>query len=343
MGGKRILAQTAPTIYLVTGADGFIGREICAVLRARNYRVRGLIHGRGRPVPLPEGVETVRGDVLEPDSLSALFADLDSETSVLIHTAAVISVKKRDRLAERTNVEGTKNMLAACKSYGVRRFIHLSSVDALPFPKDGSIIKEPAHFTPEALPTSYGRSKAAGSQLVLDAMQEGLDAVLLMPSCVIGPGDYRSGFVSFMLRLYLSGLPRLSIDGGYEFVDVRDVALAAVSAAEGAGSGCYLLSGGYESVTLVFDTLAAYTGRKKTLCTLPLFVLYPLAPLVSAGFRLLGRQPPLSIPAVQLLGAHPAYDHSRAARALGFSPRPTAESVVDAAKFILQSSGGKKA
>ncbi len=288
---------------------------------------------------MPSGVEIARGDLLSPDTLSDFFAG-DAE-KIVIHAAAAISVRRRDAAIERINVEGTKNILAACRQYGIQRLIHFSSVDALPFRSDGSPAGEPDRFFPERLPTSYGRSKAEASQLVLDAMKDGLEAVLLMPACVIGPGDYRKGFVSIMLGLYLRGLPRLSVRGGYEFVDVRDVAAAAITAARGAGSGCYLLSGGYANMTFVLDTMAEKTGRKKTLLTLPLWVLYPLAPLMSAGYLLAGRQPPLTVFAVRLLGARPNYDAGRARRELDFSPRPLSDTIADTVDFMQRTSGGE--
>ncbi|MDO4573146.1 MAG: NAD-dependent epimerase/dehydratase family protein [Clostridia bacterium] len=330
------------SVYIVTGADGFIGREICARLCAAGARVRGLIHGRGPAVPLPAGLERVSGDLLVPETLEALFAGLQQSSAIVIHTAARISVLRRDKNVERTNIEGTRNLLAACRRHGVKRFVYFSSVDALPFRSDGAPIAEPEFFEPARLRTSYGRSKAMASNLVLKAMAEGLDAALLLPSCVIGPGDYRGGFVTSMLRLYLRGLPRLSVRGGYAFADVRDVAAAAVAAAQGSGRGCYILSGGYGSVTEVFDTMAALLGRRPTRLALPLWTMYPLAPLVSLACRLAGRQPPLTLEALRLLAAHPSYEHARAARDLGFSPRPFRTSVADAVKFIQALSGGKK-
>ncbi len=171
--------------------------------------------------------------------------------------------------------------------------MHFASVDALPPRADGERIAEPDRFLPERLATSYGRSKAAGAQLVLDAAAEGLDCVVLLPSAIVGPGDYRNGFITQMIGLYLSGLPRLSVRGGYEFVDVRDVASAAIAAAKRSGCGdVYILSNRYADVTSVFDTVAECAGRKRTLCTLPDWALYPLLPFVSAACRVSGKSRP---------------------------------------------------
>ena len=100
---KKTLLKTKPapypadrdkTQYIITGADGFIGREISSQLREQGYPVRGLVLGRGPFVPMPDGVELVTGDVLEPGSLDVLFSGIDPKSSVIIHTAGVISVRK---------------------------------------------------------------------------------------------------------------------------------------------------------------------------------------------------------------------------------------------------------
>ena len=216
------------------------------------------------------------------------------------------------------------------------RFIHFASVDALQPSADGSVISEPERFSPDGLPTSYGRSKAVAAQCVLDAVSEGMNCVLLMPSAVIGPGDYRKGFITQMLSMYLSGLPSVSVDGGYEFVDVRDVASAAISASKkGIKGDCYILSNRYSDITDIFNILAAYINRRPTRRTLPLFVLFLIAPFVSIAYRIVGREPPLTIDAVRLMRIHPAYCHDKASRELGFSPRSLEKSLTDAAAFIL--------
>jgi dihydroflavonol-4-reductase len=262
---------------------------------------------------------------------------------VLIHSAALISLQKRNKMCERVNLEGARNILDACKKYGVRRLVYFSSVDALPPVPDGTVLFEPDSFSPELLPTAYGRSKAAAAQLVLDAAARGLDCALLLPSAVIGPGDYKKGFITQILGMYVRGLPRLSVAGGYEFVDVRDVAAAAIEACKKRGRGdLYILSNRYADFTYVFDTLAKTLGRKPTRYTLPLWILYPLIPLVAAAYRIARREPPMTFGAVRLMRAHPAYSHEKAARELGFSPRPLEETLKDTAGFLLERRGGAR-
>jgi dihydroflavonol-4-reductase len=320
-------------VYLVTGADGFIGREICRQLIEKGCRVRGLLEEkqRGR-VPMPVGVALFYGDIRKPESLEPFFEGTQGQKILVIHTAAVISVRKRDAYCERVNVEGTGHILTLAERYHVARFVHFASVDALNPPSDGTKVTDPTVFSPEGLPTSYGRSKAKAAQMVLNSP---IKSVVLLPACVVGPGDYRRGFVTQMLGMYLRGLPKISVEGGYEFVDVRDVAAAAVRAAkEEQATGCYLISNAYASVTEVFNLLSRYMGWKSIQKTLPLSVLYPLVPLVEAIWGIAGKEPPLSVPAILLMRTHPAYCHERAEKELGFLPRSMESSIQDAAAFI---------
>ena len=328
------------SVCIITGADGFVGRELAARLTAEGFTVRGLIESAPPAAPLPESVALTVGDVRDPESLEPLFLGIDPRRTVVIHTAALISVYTHDKEAERTNIDGTKNIVAACKKHGVPRLIHFSSVDALQAPRDGEISVEPERFTPDGLPTSYGRSKAEASQYVLDAADDSFSAVLLLPSCVIGPGDYRCGFMCSTMysAVRLPACP--STAGGYEFADVRDIASAAINAVRGSGDGAYILSAGYGSVASVFETIAALMHRKPSKVVLPLFLLYIFAVPMALVYRTAGRRSPLSVNAVKLLASHPAYSHERAARDLAFLPRPIMDSVRDEALFIKNLSGG---
>jgi dihydroflavonol-4-reductase len=277
----------------------------------------------------------VIGDVLDPASLDALFEGVKPGSAVLIHSAAVISLLRNNTNCELVNLTGTENIIAACKKHGAR-LVYFSSVDAL-IPAEEGETSEPECYYSEKLFASYGRSKAAGAQRVLDAAKEGLDCAMLLPSAVIGPGDYRNGFLTQMVRIYLAIHPRLSITGGYDFVDVRDVAAAAITASQKTGHGeSYILSNTFASVTHLFNTLAAHTGRKPVRFTLPLGVLYLLVPFIGAVCYIAGKEPPLTPEAIRLMRAHPAYCHNKATRELGFHPRPFEQTVADTASFILE-------
>ena len=317
--------------FIVTGADGFVGREICAQLLRQGCYVRGLLGpDRKTSVPLPSGLVTLCGDVLDRASLEPLFSGMDG--CIVIHTAAVISVQRHDRYCERVNTKGVANLVDACRAHNVKKLVHFGSVDALHPPEDGSACAEPVRFSSSGLPTSYGRSKAEGANLVLDS---GLDCAVVLPACIVGPGDYRGGFVSRSMKTYLRGMPPVSIEGGYNFVDVRDVASAAISASlEPTATGCFILSGAYENMTKVYDLLATLVHRRSTVYTMPLWTLYGAAPIMTGISRIKGEQPVLTIEAINLMASSANFSNARAKEILGFSPRKVSQSILDEGRFL---------
>ena len=329
-------------IYIVTGASGYLGRSICEYLLDRGAHVRALIHTEQSVPHVSERAEMFFGNILIPQSLDALFAGTEGLAVFFIHAAALVSVQTHDSEAYRVNVEGTKNVLRACREHGVQKLVYVSSVDALnPAAYDG-LVTEPARFLLPDAETDYARSKADASNLVLDAAREGLNASLVLPSCILGPGDLKGGFTSLMIRIYLAGIPPVSIAGGYDFVDVRDAASASVAALCSPAGESYILAGGYGTVTEVFDELAAYTHRRKTMMTLPVGILYPILPVMALYGRIRHRRAPLTRNAIRLLASHIVYDHGKAARELGFSPRPLSETVSDTAAFIKEQKRAQK-
>ena len=162
-----------------------------------------------------------------------------------------------------------------------------------------------------------------------------MNCTILYPSAIAGPGDPRNGFITQMIRIYLKLRPRLSVKGGYDFVDVRDVAEAALNSVD-APSHDYILANEYATVSDVFNMVAAHIGKKPVAAELPLWALYPLAAAGGAVFALRRREPPITSEAVRLMGTRPLYDHSRAGRELGFLPRPLSETFCDMADYIAK-------
>ncbi len=317
--------------YIVTGAEGFLGRHILSLLTEASADITALKEKKKSAAPDLPGVTYLVGDICSGAVIEALFAKADSET-VVIHTAGHISVRKHCRRSFRVNTEGTERILNACRLYGVKKLVHIASVDAL-LPESGTVA-EPEHFSPELLPTAYGKSKAIAAQAVMDAMKDGLSAAMLFPSAIIGPEDYRGGFISQMLNFYRIGPKRIAFRGGYEFVDVRDVAQAAVKAAQSEVCGPFIVSNAYASVKDVYNTLAEEFGYPKVKWELSLTFLKLLSPLLVLAYRLVGKEPPLSLAAVDLLKKHPTYTHERAERLLGFSPRLLKDSILDTYHWI---------
>lgn len=309
----------------ITGASGHIGANLIRALIQRGDHVRALVH---RDVRGLDGLdfERVPGDVRDPDAVSRAVKG----SEIVYHLAARISILDRDDQVHGINVEGVRNMTEACMRHGVRRLVHFSSIHAFsPDPVDGVVDERRALVDDPRLPP-YDRSKAAGQRVVLDAVGRGLDAVILHPAAVLGPHDYapsRMGRV--LLKLGQGRMPGL-VEGGFSWVDVRDIVSAALAAPERGRKGeNYLLSGHWLSVRELGKLAQEITGVRPPLFSSPMWLARLIAPAAGAAAAALDVEPLFTSAALHALRNHRRTSHAKAQAELGFVPRPTRETVAD--------------
>jgi nucleoside-diphosphate-sugar epimerase len=209
---------------LVTGASGFLGGALCAELQRRGHRVAALVRRSGSE---PRGTEAISGDITEPTTLARALSD--ARPDCVVHLAAEIAAQRNAAKIERANVGGTRALLGACADHGSPRFVFASTVvtgDA-----HGELLTEQSRLPVQ---TAYGRSKQEGERLVRES---GLEAVILRPSHVYGPGGWYAS--EFIKRLRQPG--RFAVigrgDNLWDVVHVDDVALGFAEAAERAPAG----------------------------------------------------------------------------------------------------------
>lgn len=330
-------AHPPPSLRLghtvVTGATGHVGNVLVRALRERGLPVRVVVRPRADLRPLHGlGVEAVHGDITEAASLERAFAGAD----VVFHAAGLVSITAgREAALAAINVEGTGNVVAACRKAGVRRLVYVSSVHALPEPPPGGTLDESAGFHPHRAFGPYGQSKAAASRLVQEATRDGLDAVLVLPTGCVGPFDYRLSEVGQLVGLAGRGVLPVVLQGGYDWVDVRDVALGAIAAAERAPRGeAYLLSAGHLSAMELCAAVASAAGVRPPRAALPLWLARGLAYGGYAWERVTGRRALLTPYAVHTIAKDFDISTEKARRDLGFAPRPLATSLADAWRWL---------
>lgn len=217
------------TTVLVTGGTGFLGAYIIDELVQQGYTVRALRRNSSKlPFFIPQTtwdkVEWVEGDILDVVSLQDALEGVDA----VIHSAAVVSFAKEDRRQMyQVNVDGTANVMNMALEAGVKRVVHISSVAALGRTADGGMVDEDKKWEDTKINTHYAKSKYRGELEVWRAMGEGLPAVILNPSTILGYGDWHSSSSAIFRNMY-NGFPWYS-PGINGFVAVRDVARATVA------------------------------------------------------------------------------------------------------------------
>ncbi|MEW6031705.1 MAG: SDR family oxidoreductase [Bacillota bacterium] len=317
----------------MTGATGHIGNCLVRELVARGRKVRCLVLPSDSLRPL-EGlaVEVVRGDVRDREVVDRACRGAE----FVYHLASVIALSRgRPGLLDEVNVGGTRNVVEACRQAGVRRLVYTSSVHALVEPPRGTVIDESLPFDPERIPFEYGRSKARATLEVLAAARAGLDAVVVCPTGVIGPYDFGpSEMGQFFLAFARRQMPAY-VDGGYDFVDVRDVAAGHIAAAERGRSGeVYLLSGEQITVRELMVLLGALTGAPVPRLRAPAWLADAVAPLAVLYGRLTRSRAIFTPDSLSYLRSNSATSSAKARRELGFSPRPVRESVAEAVEWF---------
>ena len=327
--------------YLVTGATGFLGRAVVEELVRRRAQVYALVlHNDPYIDLLPKEVHTDIGDVCDKSSLADFFAGADSRTCV-IHCAGIVSVASRPgpRLYQ-VNVGGTWKVLRQCMEHGVGKMLYVSSVHAIPEKPKGCIITEDCEFSPGLVDGDYAKSKATATDLVFDAAERGLNASIVFPSGIIGPGDLQGGSFTSMAKSFLAGKLPLAVRGGYDFVDVRDVATGILACSESGEPGKgYILSGHYVTIRRMLQVIGTAAKRRYRPICLPLGLAKLAAPYYERR-SLKDRKPLFFTPhSVSVLASNGQFSHAAATKCFAYQPRPTEETLLDMTAWLLEQKG----
>jgi dihydroflavonol-4-reductase len=243
---------------------------------------------------------------------------------VVYHLAAVITLQyRRDDQAVEVNVRGTRNVVESCLACGVRRLVHFSSIHAFSaFPADAVVDEtRPRCGGPESL--VYDRSKAAGEEEVLRGVAKGLDAVIINPTGVLGPHDYKRSLMGqVLLDLYRGRLP-VFVQGGFNWVDARDVCLGAMAAERLGRTGeRYILGGHYLTNQDLAREIQEVTGARPPRMHVPIWLARLGLPFAAGYSRITGTTPRFTRASLHALAHHQKVSHEKAVRELAYEPRP---------------------
>jgi dihydroflavonol-4-reductase len=316
-------------MIVVTGATGHIGNVLVRRLVEEGKDVRALVPPFEDASPI-EGlpVEVRQGDVRDLDSLVEAFQGAD----VVYHLAGMISIMPgEDPRLYQVNVLGTKNVVEACMRTGVRRLVYVSSIHALKEPPKGTVVDESCPFDPDSVLGYYARTKALATLEVLKGVESGLDAVVVCPTGVVGPYDYRISEVGAMILRFLKRKLAAYVEGAYDFVDVRDVAEGLLLASEyGQRGETYILSGEQITVREMLEVLEKASGVRAPSLKIPKSISRTVGKLAQIYHRLTRTTPIFTSYSIEVLDSNSLVSHEKASRELGFAPRPVRESIADA-------------
>jgi dihydroflavonol-4-reductase len=312
---------------LVTGASGHVGVNLVKALLSRGRRVRALIHNSSYSLNEVD-VETVRGDVSDLGSILRACENV----SIVYHLAGRISIGQDSwSTLEKINVTGTHNVVEACLRSGINRLIYFSSIHALmqepyhvPVDEYRPLVKSKHH-------PCYDRSKAAGVEEICQGIKQGLDTVILYPTAIIGPYDFGSSYFGDAILAMANGkLPAL-VDGGFDMVDVRDVAEGAVMAAEKAPPGSkYLLSGHWITIQEMAAMISNIIGVHYPRFVCPLLLASGISPVAENVARFMHRRPLFTRESMRALRCCNHYvSHEKATGELGYNPREFRKTLED--------------
>lgn len=317
-------------LYLVTGGTGHLGSEVIHQLTAGQLgHVRALVLP-GDDSPLPQEVEKIRGDITDKASMKEFFDRKGYDSVTLIHNAAMITIEsKKNQLMKKVNIQGVRNVCEMALEYGVERMVHVSSVHAIPENGANGLITETQNFDPKNVVGQYAKSKAKASADVLRYGDQGLNVSIVHPSGIIGIGYGQSD--SYMMQTILSLADNkvpISIGGGYDFVDVKDVGRGILQCEERGRPGeTYILSGNYTTIHQMNEIIAHHLGKIPPKITIPLSWAKKLAPLGEKVALALNKKPTFTPYSMYTLGSNANFSHEKATKELNYQTRPLEDTV----------------
>ncbi|QXD16686.1 SDR family oxidoreductase [Rhodocaloribacter litoris] len=313
---------------LVTGATGLVGAALTRLLVAQGVEVRILRRPASRLDLLGDAaghVEHALGDVTDPGSLRGAFEGVSRVYHVAGYVGQGRNRRERARLFH-VNVEGTAHVVDAALAAGVERLVHTSSVAALGrLPGPDVVLDETASWHDAPSPSPYALSKYRAELEVQRGVAEGLDAVIVNPALVFGPGrpgENTRRLVDLVRKRRLPAVPA----GGTCVVDVEDVAEGHIRAmAHGHTGERYILAGDNLSWREIAETLARAFGVPPPRWTLSPRLAWWLGAVAEAVALLTRTSPRLTREMARHSAHRYRYSNRKAVEALGCRFRPFRE------------------
>ena len=322
--------------YFVTGATGFIGSEIVKQLIGRGHTVVALVRSPEKAAMLKAlGVEMHAGDITERETLKAPMTGVDG----VFHVAAWYKVGVKEPLADRINVDGTRNVLCCMRALEIPRGVYTSSVAVLSDTK-GAVPDETYRYDGPHI-SHYDRTKwLAHYRVALPNMQEGLPLTIVMPGLVYGPGD-TSGMHTALVDLLRGRLPMTPARTAFCWAHVEDTARGHIQAMEQGQPGeTYIITGPRHTFEQAFDMVAAMAKVRRPLLHPGPRMMRAMAAVMGVAQHATSLPPALTPEALRVLAGTTYFgSNQKAVREIGFNARPIDEGMAQTLEHELRQLG----
>lgn len=246
-------------MIVVTGASGLVGSYVVKELSKQHHNIIALYNSSTPSKELESLAQWQKVDILN----ITLLEEILFNAKQVYHCAAIVSFNPKEKnLMQQLNIEGTKNVVNACINCGVEKLVHVSSVSALGRIRPGEEISEAMIWTEDTSNSEYGKTKYLSEMEIWRGIGEGLKAVIVNPSIILGAGNWNTGSTAIFKNVY-NEFPWYT-NGSSGFIDVSDVAKAMIALMESdINAERYVLSAWNETYRNVFDEIAKKFQKKK--------------------------------------------------------------------------------
>ena len=316
-------------LVAVTGAEGFLGNNICRQLLAQGYKVRAMYLNDSSALKGLD-VELFQGNVCDLASLNAFSINAD----VLVNAAAQVLFYESYENLKAVNVTAVKLIVDSCVQNKVKRFIHIGSIQVYDQNPLNEILDEKRAYV-GLDGDGYNRSKAEGDKEALKGIDKGLEVVNIAAGGCIGPNNFEPNNGGKTLLGYAEGPKPFPNKGGYNWVDVRDVAYGVVKAIElGESGSTYIMAGEWISMVDYALLIEKVLEKKVLKSKVPLWLIKAMVPISLLKSKL-SKQPPLVYKAaINALLINENISSAKAKSELGFQARPLENSLKDTYRWF---------
>ena len=319
--------------YFITGATGHLGYHLTRALEKNDHVIYALVLPKD-PLrhTLPTSVRIIEGNILNEASIAAFLSQPGASPRILIHAASHVTTElKRNPLTYEVNVTGTRLLLNHLPLGHIDHMIYVSSVHALKtLPKHQEVNESHLAF-PKQVFGFYAKTKAEATQILWQAVQEdGAPISIVFPSGFIGPNDLGDGYTTLMIKEAMYQRVNIWFRGGYDFVDVRDVAKGIIAVAERKKIGkLYILNHTFIPFKILMRAIDRASQHRPYRVYIPKFLIWLAIPFVGMYDRCQKKKPLLNRCAFMTMSTHTRFSHQKATQELDFHPRDLNETILD--------------